>query len=61
MPRSETTEANAIVAAVTHLVDLVQDADEEGVLALRIADGAADIEPETLRDAPALDYDPGAP
>lgn len=35
MPRSEIAEANAIVAAVTHLLDLVQDEDQDEVL-LRI-------------------------
>jgi hypothetical protein len=35
MPRSEIAEANAIVAAVTHLLDLVHEADEDEVL-LRI-------------------------
>lgn len=35
MPRSEIAEANAIVAAVTHLLDLVHDEDQDEVL-LRI-------------------------
>ena len=41
MPRSEIAEANAIVAAVTHLLDLVHDQDQDEVLLRIYADEEA--------------------
>ena len=41
MPRSEIAEADAIVSAVTHLLDLVQEADQDEVLLRIYADDEA--------------------